>query len=181
MASYGYVQLFLFGLLCIGAASAENSTCTTPRALSGLNINKVYGDWFLGKWYGPNNMTLGKSLCLGTRMKKFNETTFEAILDVHNETAAQTFTIENSENAGTWLDVGADNTVQVIYLSADVSVMELAYCTKNETEHGLILLSKQLPISPEKKAEVLHAEEIAGVSEHIHFFKWESEATCPSA
>ncbi|XP_067004782.2 uncharacterized protein [Anabrus simplex] len=179
MASYGYIQLFLFGLLCIGAASAESSTCTTPRALSGLDINKVYGDWFLEKRYGPDNMTLDKSLCVALSIKKINETTLEAALQIGNDTSGGTFTIENPENSGTWRD--GDHTFKVIYLSADASVMEIAKCIENQTAPGLLLLSKHLPISPEKKAEVLHAEEIAGVTEHIHYFKWESEATCPSA
>ncbi|XP_067004789.2 uncharacterized protein [Anabrus simplex] len=176
MASNGYVQLFLFGLLWIGAASAEISTCVTPPGISGHDINKVYGDWFVGRICGPNNIKLDKSACLGISIKKINETTLEI------ETPAKLpSTIDISENAGTWRFVDENRTSQVIYLSEDGSAMELAFCINNQTIPGLILISRQLPLSPEKKAEVLHAEEIAGVPEHNHLFKWESEATCQSA
>ncbi|XP_067004300.2 uncharacterized protein [Anabrus simplex] len=177
MASHGYVQLFLFGLLCIGAASAESSTCTLPRGPSGLDINKVYGDWFVGHIHGPANYTVDKHRCLGSSIKKINETALQIELDV---TASNTLTIENSENPGAWHDLDEDSGVQVIYLSADGSAMELAFCIKNQTAPGLLLLSKQLPLSSGIRAEIVHAEETAGVGENINFFTWDSEATCPS-
>ncbi|XP_067004787.2 uncharacterized protein [Anabrus simplex] len=181
MASYGYVQLFLFGLLCIGAASVGISACPTIRALSDLDINKLYGDWFVGKIVGLGNYEEDKSRCFGSSITKINETTLQFGVD---DSGPETYTIESSENAGTWRDVDIKSLVpvmDVIYLSADRSTMELAFCIKNQTAPGLLLLSKQLPLSSEKKAELLHAEEIAGVQESIYSFKWESEATCPSA
>ncbi|XP_067004788.2 uncharacterized protein [Anabrus simplex] len=179
MASYDYVQLFLFGLLCIGAASAETSS-PTIRALTDFDINKVYGDWFLGKMCGPDNNTLDKSACFRMSIKKINETNLQIVITTTPPERPETINIDISENAGTWRYVDGNRISQVIYLSEDGSAMELATGIKDQTVPGLLLLSKQLPLSPEKKAEVLHAEEIAGVPEHIHFSKWESEATCPS-
>ncbi|XP_067004800.2 uncharacterized protein [Anabrus simplex] len=181
MAPYGYVQLFLFGVLCIGAVIAENATCTNPRALNDIDMDKVYGDWFVGKWYGPFNFTYDRSRCFSLNITKVNETTFEMIMETPSTPSSKIFTIEDSENAGIWFDVDIHRTVQVIYQSADGTAMALAFCVENETDPALTLLSKQVPVSPEKIAEFLHAQETAGMLGHNHRFKWDSGATCPSA
>ncbi|XP_067003852.1 uncharacterized protein [Anabrus simplex] len=181
MSPYGYVQFFLLGLLCTGAVSAETATCTNPRAQSNIDMNQVYGDWFLGKAHGPATLTEDKSQCYTITLTKFNETTLEITSTYPGQTLRKVFTIENSENPGTWQAAGEERTVQVIYLSTDFTIMAIAGCIPNHAEPVCILISKQLPISSEKIEEVLHAVEHAGMSGHHHHFTWESEATCPSA
>ncbi|XP_067004802.2 uncharacterized protein [Anabrus simplex] len=176
MALHCHAQLFLFGVLCIGAVIAENVTCTDPQALSDIDLDKVYGDWFVGKAHGPVRFTNDRSHCYITSFIKINGTTLEATAEMDGVTTSRIFT---TENAGTWQDTFVDRSIQVIYLSADGTTLALAFCVPSYAEPGLLLLSKVLPISPDKIAEVNQAKEIAGVSVHDHRFKWDSEATCP--
>ncbi|XP_067004786.2 uncharacterized protein [Anabrus simplex] len=175
-----YIQLFLCSLLCSGAISAENATCTNPRAQSNVDMNQVYSDWFVGQVNMPANATLPKTRCFTVSVKKMNESTLEVSMKIHEEIRRHVFSIGNAENAGTWQDINEDRTVQVIYLSADGTTMALACCVENRVEPLCILMSKQLPISSGKKEEVLQAVENAGITGSHCQFTWISEATCPS-
>ncbi|XP_068084059.1 uncharacterized protein [Anabrus simplex] len=178
MSPYGYVQLFLFGLLCTGAVSAETANCSYLQAQSNIDMNQVYGDWFLGK--AKNSANLTKSQCFPISIKKSDETTFDVTANYSEFILHQRYTIKSTENAGTWQAADGDRSELVIFLSTDGSIMALANCVPNPAEFGYILLSKHLPITSEKIEEFRLAVENAGISGQ-HLFTWESEAVCPSA
>ncbi|XP_067004704.2 uncharacterized protein [Anabrus simplex] len=178
MSQCSYVQLFLLGLLCTGALSAPTATCTEPRAQSNIDINQLYGDWFLGK--SSKEGYWNETQCYRMSVNKVDETTLEASIIYNGIKHAQTFTIVNTENAGTWQIPDSNRTLQVIYLSEDRTTMALCGCEAHHAEPASILLSKQLPVSLEKTEEFRLALELAGMSGD-HQFVWESQATCSSA
>ncbi|XP_067004784.2 uncharacterized protein [Anabrus simplex] len=180
MSSYGYVQLFLLGLLCTGAISAATATCTIPQGESNIDVNQVYGDWFLGESHGVVDFEEDRSHCHTISLRKINENTLEFTATFSGRALSKNFTKGTAENAAIWKTEGEDRSGRFIYLSTDGTALALVICIPSQTEPISLLVSKQLPISSEKKGEFHLAVEQAGLSGH-DTSTWESGATCPSA
>ncbi|XP_067004785.2 uncharacterized protein [Anabrus simplex] len=180
MSPYGYVQLFLFGLFCTCAVSDETETCRDPIPQTNIDMDKLYGDWFLGMTNTLIGRTLNKSQCQPQSMKKINETTFELISIYNGKTWSRVYSVENASNAGTWHYVGTNITEKVIYLSDDGTIMVMAACVPSYSEPVCNLFSKYLPFPSKVYEEVLDAMEVAGIYLPHCYFRSVSEATCPS-